>query len=158
LLQTSEAAPYLEFLRAHWASRLEIGPLLVPWLILVTFIGVFLSRFWRSRLSNRWVAIAGGMCYTTYLYHEWIYRPIGRGLARIGEIPSLWVHFLVEIVLVFPAVFAVSAVLFVLFEKPFMYRDWPNRLMSIVRDLLASGRNRRAVQGVSKDTQGVEAD
>jgi len=44
-----------------------------------------------------------------------------------------WLNGLVQTVLVVLPLLAISAVLFLLFEKPFMYRDWPARWRNALR-------------------------
>ena len=48
--------------------------------------------------------------------------------ARVSATTLFSVNYLIQAVLVLPGVLAVSAVVFLLLEKPCMRRDWPQRL------------------------------
>jgi peptidoglycan/LPS O-acetylase OafA/YrhL len=100
----------------------------VPLLFLLACAGVVRGSVWRAVARAPMVYLAGGMCYTIYLYHFFF---IGAGAFltlrfHIGE--HLWLNFLIQLLLLLPLTIAGSAVLFVLTEKPFMRRDWPARV------------------------------
>ena len=116
---------------ATW--RGPAGPLIVPPLILVAYAAVLTSPFWRARFGSRWVVVGGGMCYTTYLYHDWIYLAVARSIERIGVTLTFRQACVIDVLVAAPIVFAASAMLYVLFEKPFMRKDWPARLVAAVR-------------------------
>jgi peptidoglycan/LPS O-acetylase OafA/YrhL len=82
---------------------------------------VFRGRWLLRLLRLPVVYIAGGMCYTIYLYHFWIIRaPVDAfGLDQLSYTPLGVVAFDLTMIIL---VLAVSAVLFVLFERPFMNR------------------------------------
>jgi peptidoglycan/LPS O-acetylase OafA/YrhL len=85
------------------------------------FRGSLLNRFF----SNRWLVVIGGMCYTIYLYHPIIVIGMGRLTARFLTASSpLWLNATLQMALMVPVILVCSSVLFVLFEKPFMRRDW----------------------------------
>jgi len=107
---------------------------LLPWLSLVFYAGVLRGGALHWLMTRRWVVIAGGMCYTFYLYHVLFisyliepiyYKLIGWRLGPEAEAMSLYW-------LCFAPTLAGSAVLFVLFEKPFMGRKWGMRASSKV--------------------------
>jgi peptidoglycan/LPS O-acetylase OafA/YrhL len=103
-----------------------------PPLVLVAYAAAYRSVGVRGVLTNRWICVIGGMCYTTYLYHFHVMRALdGPAHSLDGHGPL--VDFLLEAAVMIPAVLVVSAVLFVLFEKPFMYRDWPAKFMARLR-------------------------
>ncbi len=96
---------------------------LLPWLVLVSYAAAFRGRLLRWFVTRRWVVIGGGMCYTTYLYHNLVIgKTFGPAMRIVGGRfgPST------EMVLMFVAllvpIYAATAVLFVLIEKPFMGR------------------------------------
>jgi len=90
------------------------------------FRGATLNRIF----SNRWLVVIGGMCYTIYLYHPIIVIGLGRVTARLLASSSpLWLNAILQMVLMVPVILACSSVLFVLFEKPFMRRDWHVKLL-----------------------------
>ena len=66
------------------------------------------------------------MCYTIYMYH-WL---MISGLIRVTKKLSthiFWVDLLIQFVVLSVIIIVICAVLFALFERPFMKRDWPQR-------------------------------
>jgi peptidoglycan/LPS O-acetylase OafA/YrhL len=116
-------------------SAWSIGPFLVGQshthdlyvlaLILIAYVasfrGVLLSAFFR----NGWIVAIGGMCYTIYLYHTLMLWPLHQfwdWLVFGKEVPTTLTAIMTQIVVLTASVIAISSVLFVLFEKPFMKR------------------------------------
>ncbi len=101
--------------------------------IILAFIAAFKGKLLNVFFTNKIVSTIGGMCYITYLIHyaliHFIFRLIGKVHTREGFI----IDYFVNTVLFLPMVIALSAVAFVLIEKPFMYRDWPNKLLVIIK-------------------------
>lgn len=102
-------------------------------LIFVAFYASFRSAPWRGFLANRWVAVFGGMCYTIYLYHFWVYSIYSRGIARLQHAKTFSVVVLRNSVIGAPFILVTCALLFVVLEKPFMRRDWPSRAFRALR-------------------------
>ncbi len=75
-------------------------------------------------VSRPSVVTIGGMCYTIYLYHFLILTGVGRITRTIILPGGVGVNFALQVALVIPIVLASSALLFVLFEKPFMRPKW----------------------------------
>lgn len=108
-------------------------------LILLFWAGLR-ARAFNAFLRNPWIAAIGGMCYTIYLIH----LPLIEGLIRFSRYLK-WTNWfganlLLQAVVVLPAVLAVSAIFFLLLEKPFMDKHWPARLACWLK-----GRGRRAL-------------
>ena len=95
---------------------------------LAAFRGVMTFRF----LGNPWITTVGGMCYTIYMYHwlmiSMLVRLTGRWRTHI-----LWLDLLIQFVVMSAAIIFLCAILFALFERPFMQRDWPARLWNKIR-------------------------
>jgi peptidoglycan/LPS O-acetylase OafA/YrhL len=109
------AATILVLVRVPWLTAA------VPALLLAVCAAALLGHAAGAILTRRWVVIVGGMCYTIYLYH----LPVMRLLlpaALHGTSASLpvAVDVLVLGALLVAPVLAISAVLFVATEKPFM--------------------------------------
>jgi peptidoglycan/LPS O-acetylase OafA/YrhL len=96
--------------------------LLVPPVLAIMFAGMMRGRLWRSVLRNPHVYTIGGMCYTIYLYHGFFKSFAGHLTIRwqIGD--TFGANFLVQAAMLIPIILVGSAVLFVLFEKPFMQK------------------------------------
>ncbi len=101
---------------------------LTPMLILVSYTAAFRGRIWNQIVSNRWIATIGSMCYTIYLYHYWIISLVGRLSVTFALTHHYWINILFQIFILSAAVLVASSMFFILFEKPFMYKDWPNKL------------------------------
>lgn len=95
------------------------------WPLLAFFLCVFRGRVWLLVFRHPVIYTIGGMCYTIYLYHFWIIRAVvdALGLDQIAYQP--WSALVFDLVMM-GVVFAVSAVLFALFERPFMFRGRPS--------------------------------
>lgn len=85
------------------------------------FRGVWVNRFF----TNRWIVVIGGMCYTIYLIH----LPLCEGVMMITkhlQVTNIYeINLLVQMLIFLPIVFVVGSISFLLFEKPFMNKDWP---------------------------------
>jgi len=89
-----------------------------PLLIFTAYIAAFRGPVTNQILRNRWMVTIGGMCYTEYLYHQFLLHMIQ---VRLGSFTS---SLLLQIPLFLLITVIFSSVMFVLFEKPFMYKDW----------------------------------
>ncbi len=130
----------LLFLFLAGASRPEPGQALGHEPALTAFgfpVAVFLlyCAAFRGRASNRaviqpLVTTIGGMCYTIYLLHNPV---LGVILDRTVRLPATGVYgldLLIQTAAAGVPVLLVSAVYFILVEKPCMRRDWPRRLLA----------------------------
>ncbi len=108
------------------------GTFLGPTCVAVFFLGVLRGDLWRGALSNRWISVVGGMCYSIYLWHFPLMRLVQ---ARLGW--TLTGDFLVDYAkqaaVLVPSAVVAGAAMFVVTEKPFMRRDWPRRLVALLR-------------------------
>jgi peptidoglycan/LPS O-acetylase OafA/YrhL len=119
----------------YWVTgnreNVDFHPMWICCACLALFIGccaAFRGRLISRTLSYPGIVVIGGMCYTIYLYHYQIFSLVGRAVARVQVTQNPWINFWIAAALMVPAMLAASSVLFVLFEKPFMRRNWPNKL------------------------------
>ncbi len=93
------------------------------------FRGVWVNRFF----TNRWIVVTGGMCYTIYLIH----LPLCEGMmivTRHLQVTNIYeINLLVQALIFLPVVFVVGSVSFLLFEKPFMNKDWPKAVVAFLK-------------------------
>jgi peptidoglycan/LPS O-acetylase OafA/YrhL len=101
---------------------------LFPPLILLLYMAVMRGVWFRAALTNRWVVVTGGMCYSLYLVHGVFIVVFGRFTTLLAGPPSYEVYFLMQVALLTPIILVGSALFFVLIEKPCMRRDWPQAL------------------------------
>jgi peptidoglycan/LPS O-acetylase OafA/YrhL len=106
----------------------ELAHYVFPFLTFLLYCGVFRSIYFREILSNPYLTAVGGMCYSIYLLHYPIISFVGRFTSRITLGDSFAINLLFQIALISVFILGISAVYFLLIEKPCMYRDWPQRL------------------------------
>ncbi|MFN8644338.1 MAG: acyltransferase [Candidatus Binatia bacterium] len=110
-----------------------LGHVALPLLLAAAYAGVFRGRWWNRLLTRPWITVVGGMCYTIYLYHL---NLIGNALKLTGPLTAsaaLPVQVVAQGLLTLPLLLVAAALLFACFEKPFMRRQWPSRLLGWLR-------------------------
>jgi peptidoglycan/LPS O-acetylase OafA/YrhL len=101
----------------------------LPLVVAVAYAAAFRGHWTRRLLRLPALYIVGGMCYTIYLYHFAVISAVGNPLLRV--VPDA-LPFSVSVaslgLVVLPVVLAVSSVLYLALEKPFMGSDnWLRR-------------------------------
>lgn len=97
-----------------------------PWVIALLFLSALRGRLHGSVLAYGPLPIIGGMCYSIYLLHARVIAAVIHGiLAKLPSLGSFAADYAVVMPLSFAAVVAVSALFFVLIEKPCMDPAWP---------------------------------
>lgn len=105
-----------------------------PPLILIAYMAAFRGVVWNAIVRNRWLVVTGGMCYTLYLYHDLLVGLFGKATLHLtGLTHSWWSIMAIQLTLLLPLTIAGCALMFIWFEKPFMYKDWPRRWAMIIR-------------------------
>jgi peptidoglycan/LPS O-acetylase OafA/YrhL len=101
--------------------------LLLP-LILIAYMSAFRGRLTNAVLGLPLLTTIGGMCYTIYLYHNFLIHEIGGWTWRLQRPDDpFWRAFLVQGALLSVAVLAICTVLFAFLERPFMRPRWWKR-------------------------------
>lgn len=122
---------------------LTLNLILLPPVVLPILIFIILAAAFRGCLANvlsRNIVIVtiGGMCYTIYLYHKRVESLLNRILIHSNLYdPTSLTHWFVWMIVNLIIILATCAVLFVLFEKPFMYREWPQRVGAFMNSRLS---------------------
>jgi peptidoglycan/LPS O-acetylase OafA/YrhL len=119
----------------HWVAS-PPGPglewsVLAPFLVLIFYASVFRGRRLNRLMTNRWIVVAGGMCYSFYLYHSLV---IGAMFSRVtlkfyNPYHPFVVNFFVQCVLILPVVAIVCCLCYLVFEQPFMRRELQRRVL-----------------------------
>jgi peptidoglycan/LPS O-acetylase OafA/YrhL len=86
----------------------------------VLFTAAFKGILFRKMLSNNWIAITGGMCYTIYLIHLPLLQGLTRYTAAIRIPGGFWINFCAQAAIMLPLIWAVSVAGYLLIERPFM--------------------------------------
>lgn len=105
---------------------------IMPVIVLICCLAGFRGRVTFRILGNSWVTTIGGMCYTIYMYHwlmiSLLVRITGRWRTHI-----LWLDLLIQFIVMSAVIIAMCAILFAVFERPFMRRNWPSVWWSFLR-------------------------
>ena len=101
--------------------------------VFLLFVSAFKSILFNKLMCTKWVYLIGGMCYSIYLLHYAM-------LHLIVGIIIKWIHFevyttnlLVQTLISLPIALLISAVFFVMIEKPCMDKNWPIQLKNYIR-------------------------
>ena len=107
----------------------------LPFLILLVFYSAFYGKALNAFFSNRIIATIGGMCYIIYLIHYPLVYFLMFIFSEMGFGKSFVVDILLQYLILVPIILSVSGVLFLILEKPFMYKDWPLKVISRMKRL-----------------------
>ena len=122
-------------------ARSLSAEVLLPWLFLLGCLGVFRGTALNAALRLPLVTTVGGMCYSIYLLHNVL---LNNTLFLTKDLAPTGVYGLdlaVQALIMVPLVVVVSAVFFLLVERPCMDRAWPQKLRARV-----AGRVRTTVR------------
>jgi peptidoglycan/LPS O-acetylase OafA/YrhL len=77
---------------------------------------------WVGRVfTRRWLTVPGMMCYTIYLYHWFVIEhSMPLALKLLGPQHALWLDSAAVTLMMLPPILLVSAVLYLLTERPFV--------------------------------------
>jgi peptidoglycan/LPS O-acetylase OafA/YrhL len=100
------------------------------------FLSVFRGKILSWIFTLPWIVIFGGMCYTIYLIHYPILFLLGGKvlpfLPKANPV-GFWEVYIPFLLISFVVLALFSAVFFVIFEKPFMYKDWPEKWQAAIK-------------------------
>ena len=99
----------------------------LPFAILLLFTTVLFGSKLKTVFSNPWLTTIGGMCYITYLIHYPLMHFITRVSTKYALGDNFTLDIMLQLLVFIPVVLMVSAVAFVLIEKPFMRLNTDNR-------------------------------
>jgi peptidoglycan/LPS O-acetylase OafA/YrhL len=122
----------LPLIWSHSVSISFLFPVVAFLLYCAAFRGVLAYRL----LGNRWLVTIGGMCYTIYLLHYPIITFTFARSKSLALTSTFDINLLAQFLVIAPVVLGISAIFFLLVEKPCMRRDWPRRLWTKLRFLL----------------------
>jgi peptidoglycan/LPS O-acetylase OafA/YrhL len=102
----------------HWRPQLAyVEPFLVAWF----FFAVFRAGWFGRLFSAPVLTMQGTICYTIYLYHFFIVgRLLPFTIRLFPPVHALWFDLTVQLPLLLVPVLAISAVLYMLAERPFV--------------------------------------
>jgi peptidoglycan/LPS O-acetylase OafA/YrhL len=93
------------------------------------FVSVFRGKVWSKIFTNSWIVVFGGMCYTIYLIHYPILFFVCQVISPWldGFSSNFWNVYGLFLLITLPVLALTSSLFFYFFEKPFMYKDWPEK-------------------------------
>jgi peptidoglycan/LPS O-acetylase OafA/YrhL len=109
-----------------------------PVLALLLYVAVFRGRVTNRVFTTPWVTAYGGMCYSVYLIHNPTFGVLLRLTKGLVPFANWEGNFLLQALLVLPAMSVPAALFFLAVEKPCMRRDWPQRLWARLRRTAAA--------------------
>jgi peptidoglycan/LPS O-acetylase OafA/YrhL len=118
-----------------------------PLFVFLAYAGALRGKLCAQFFTHPWIVTIGGMCYTIYLYHFYIISALGRFSCKLIIGQSYMLNLVLQALILVPLLLAISTLLFFLFEKPFMRRDWADRLLKIFRPFLPQNK---AIQNLGK--------
>jgi peptidoglycan/LPS O-acetylase OafA/YrhL len=108
-------------------------------MLLTFYLIVFGNKWWNKIFSLRGITLIGGMCYSIYLLHTVIISAVGRLTAGRLQGYSYLTFYWSQVVIFLVAVLAISAIYFLLIEKPCMKRDWHTKLWQKIKGMALFG-------------------
>ncbi|ULQ56267.1 acyltransferase [Flavihumibacter rivuli] len=110
-----------------------INRMLYPLLVGGFYLVVLLNQGWKKIFSFSPVALIGGMCYSIYLLHFAIISMAGRFTIHWQLGNGYIVNLVLQLFLLAIPVLVVSAVYYLLIEKPCMNPNWPSQLKAFLK-------------------------
>jgi peptidoglycan/LPS O-acetylase OafA/YrhL len=113
-------------------DRLGLDYPFLPWLWLVILVAAFRGKLAHWLLGHPLLTTIGGMCYTIYMYHWLMISGLIRLTIKLST-HHFWLDLLIQFAVMSAIIIVICSVLFALFERPFMQRDWPRRFWAYIR-------------------------
>lgn len=122
---------FLPHIRTHLMEESDlIYAMVFPLSIAAFYYIVLTNRFWGKIFGYRWISLIGGMCYSIYLVHQPILSALMKIIFKFQYFESYALEVLFVTLICIPPVMLGSIVFFLLFEKPCMDPEWPQKLWS----------------------------
>jgi peptidoglycan/LPS O-acetylase OafA/YrhL len=102
----------------------------IVWLIYLFFLVCFKGEMFNKFLKIPFVSIVGSMCYSIYLTHGFIITMLIMLFKNIIDTGSFVGDFIILFCIVSPITLIFCSIFYLIFERPFMKHDWPNRILS----------------------------
>lgn len=102
--------------------------------IIFLFISSFNSKFFRLAVTNKFIYLVGGMCYSIYLLHYPLFYFFAKFKLYLNWFDDYKWNLIASSIFIIPLVILISSVFFVLIEKPCMDKNWPNKLSLFLKN------------------------
>lgn len=104
--------------------------------IFLFFLSTFVGSIFNYFFTRKWVYTLGGMCYSIYLLHYAFFHLFVKFSKFLAFSQDYCVNLGIQILVALPVVLFVSAIFFVLIERPCMNPEWPKLLRIRFNQLL----------------------
>jgi peptidoglycan/LPS O-acetylase OafA/YrhL len=101
----------------------------LPFLILAAYVAAFKGVVFKRLFRHNAITVIGGMCYTIYLFHYILIRPILRLTKAVHIGSNFDFYFSLQMLLYLSIMLLASGLYFVFLERPCMAKDWPRRAL-----------------------------
>lgn len=108
--------------------------ILFPPMLLVVYLIVFGNKWWNKIFSLNGITLIGGMCYSIYLLHNLFISTVSRVTGGWLQGANYLTFYWSQVIIFLVAVLGVSAIYFLLIEKPCMKRDWHTKLWQKIKE------------------------
>lgn len=106
--------------------------------LLISFMGIFKGRLLNRFYTNPIIVIIGGMCYSIYLLHYALIAFLADHTKSLIDMSwSYGLNLLLQGIIIIPIILIVSAVFFILIERPCMDKAWPTKLKTKLVSIFA---------------------
>jgi peptidoglycan/LPS O-acetylase OafA/YrhL len=103
----------------------------------ILFISSFKGMWLNKILTNKWITIIGGMCYSIYLMHYAVTFFITQNFTKNILSYNYPRDVFIQSIIIIPFILIVSTIFFVLFERPFMDIRWPAKLKMFCKKIFS---------------------
>lgn len=100
---------------------------ILPFVIIPLYIAAFQGTVFPRFFSHPWIATAGGMCYSIYLWHFFVIGVSFKLTRHLVMFHDFLLNFLVQIFALGIPIALVSVLAFVTIERPCMDPAWPQK-------------------------------
>jgi peptidoglycan/LPS O-acetylase OafA/YrhL len=105
--------------------------------ILTMMFSTFKGRIMNWFFTRPVIFIVGGMCYSIYLLHFAFFHLLVMFTSSIVSGMGYGIDLLIQIIIALPIVLLVSALFYLLIEKPCMDKLWPRRLLNKLQKVMS---------------------
>ena len=121
--------PMVYWMPHNWPLSNVLLPLIFCAIYMAAFLGPGSNRCFRTQ----WVAVAGGMCYSTYLLHPLVIDTGFKFTSRLLIFQDFLINYGLQVLLLGVAIALVSAAFYIWVERPCMDPNWPQALLRRLR-------------------------
>ena len=101
----------------------------------IMFISTFKGMWLNKILTNKWITIIGGMCYSIYLMHYAVTFFITQNFTKNIFSYNYLHDIFIQSIIIIPLILIISTIFFVLLERPFMDVRWPAKLKTFCKKI-----------------------